>query len=691
MARFGTEPLQDQRDAQVLALHMPETNPEAIARPIEQGNERVLGVAAGFLNDMIRVHQKNQYDEGLANLTTAVDSSEQRIKQDPSNYKTASLQHAADYQTALAGMEKAGYDTSVVEALNKAGQNLYAESSTKISAWGYQQAVHAGIANTGHVQQVLADHGALIDPTLPAYANVQSQIQARGNALVASKLTDQEDADGINKNALTYLDRQSVSVQMEKSPSIALKMLGASPDKSVWKNLTPAQWAQYRNEAVTRAKAQAEQSDVQYGITARNAITSITQSGHADPAQMTYLLTHGTPRQQAEVKDAVNTATATHGAVAEFQELPYSQQGSYLLKLKAEARSTSPDATLNVTKYNAVAAQYDANTQLVNKNPYQYILNDPSFQAQTRGLDASTPQGAQRIMAAVQSTAQREGISAPLLDPALKARLVATYKGATPDQARGLLQHYETLYGPFWPKVQPELFGKGGLPVSAMITDANTTQQVFEQLKGVDNVSVKDLSKLLTDNNIPVSTITPSISKYWSSVQPALGATAVSTEYADTYTKLVYSNVLHGQNPEQAAKSAYDTMFGDYNFTGKWMTPKNMPLTGSSLYGTNGSLQGMQEYGAKVIADTKLVNNSTTIKHELQVHGSWQFLPQENRYVLLDSNGYQVMDVNNIPVSFTISQAGTAMMPKPETQDVSGQPLSLVDVLGKQPRLKKRP
>ena len=311
-------------------------------------------------------------------------------------------------------------------------------------------------------------------------------------------------------------------------------------------------------------------------------------------------------------------------------------------------------------------------------------MQSPAVQAviNQQGFDPTHPHMMQQLIDARKGAYEQAGIKGPLIPPALLANMKSAYAQADPEKAMQMIQNYPRLFGGDYKDVRSELADpKHGLPASANLYEQGMSSQEFSQLKAVDTVPVKALAKAVNDVNnsaVTATSIDKSIASTYSSIAPALGAAGTQPLFFQTMQKLAYHNVLQGQDPDTAVQNAAETVFGRYSFSGRWMYP-----TGTS----EDEQQRIQQYGSDVISKTRLQgydrdfveNTSEPInpagdkeRAALRALNHWQFIPDNNTYVLLNGQGAMVKQPTGRPVSFRLSDVPAAPA-MPSVEDASGE------------------
>lgn len=660
MANFGTEGERNLRpldNSQTIVRELPHVQPGEIAADYSRRGE-ALASTIRFADTVINIDAENQYNKTMPQLRDQLNQAAQSVIQDPRDYANAKANFSAQYGSILSSVaENESLMPGVRRELAKQLQLQYADLHAKVNNFWYTNYKRdTAQSNDNNVNSIINGDAAL-DPRSELYKAHVGEIGQTRAALTTNGMFLKSVTDAMTTGDLANHDLTNAKRQLIINPDRASALIGKTQTASVYQHLTADQWTALRKVADDTLKAHRAQAAVGALMQGKEATQSLLNGGPGlSPAQYQSVVSQLTPEQAAEFKLHYGVAADVGGTLAALKSAPTATWDSAVQTAYTDMKAGGPHSIEATMKYDALKTAADARMSAIKKDPAAY--------AQSTGLvPPFDPQHIHASIAAQDAWNKTNGVTNGDVVPKPVIQSIVAQYANEPDamKAAGQLNQLYRRFGPDLPKVAPELFGKDGLPPSAQFYTPGVDPVDFARLRMTDKYpSFESMKGALDNQGIDSKAITAATTAQFKVIAPALGYAADSKEFGDVFNKLTAQIMLEqGANRDQnaAVAEAYNTLFGQYDYHGTWMFPKEY----AGKNNMNVSEQDIMDYGNDVIS--KVVPQGYTegsavlsqVRSGLLGHASWQFLPTQRQYVLMDG-GLPVRDAFGKLVSFTLDQ-----------------------------------
>lgn len=638
--------------------HVDTMSPQEAAAP-GRAAQRLAEPIAGYLTELGKTLKSQMYNEGLLHIKTTMEQAASDATQRPGDYLSASASYSKARDAASQWIQNRPYDKDIQKQLQQELTGLYSSGSLDIQRWVTRQAASQALAKSQAVVQSWTNSGAKGGVGSLAYAQSTRGIIASTMGLQSALGDDATKL--ILQKRLSALDETTAKYGIDTGQAqVVLDNLRANK----YKYLTTQAAGELNRAAQDALKAQKAQHAAGLSYMEQETFTAASMNGNPDPQQVATIITQGTPAQVAEYKAKLAAYRQAYDQKQELLASTPEEQNRLVEAAQAKIAADPTHAVEHSIVYNEVARQAAQLQNLYATDPAQYGMNLPQTQALLKRagqtVDVTTGAGFHLQAQALDAMYNKFGVAQAdrmYLTNDQLATLRQNYVQAPPAQALQELSTLEkTVPAAYYPNLMRQLYSKEGLPTSALFYDpamnpnSPATQASFAVLKAVDTMSVQSLKanvEQTSPGNAPV--VSAAIASKWSQVSPGLGAAALTLPYRQTFEKATYYHILQGDDPTTAAQHAYNDLFGQYTFNGKWMFPANTDAT---------TQRRIEAYGQEVIGKTVLAGyqeGSDALKAEqaaLMASNHWQYIPGADSYLLLDANGFIVKDNTGNPVNF---------------------------------------
>jgi hypothetical protein len=611
----------------------PRINPEMAG----SGLAAMGRVAGEFADRLQRLQISQEITKGSLDIENQLDTVAQSIQQG-GDYQNGGKAYSAAVGN-LSSQIDSQYSGRVADELKN---RLLAKSivqSHQLDAWSYNMTKDAA-------QQTMA-------VTLDKGITAGSQATGAARQLIKTqRLADIQNhvgtvytpADAI-KTAESFkqnFDYNAAATDIASNPQSALAAL---KDPKQYSDLMPDQRARLTMEAKSQVKQKQAVDSEMLASQMRDQIGSAYKFGKYDPSVTAKVEASGDPVKVADYKARLQLALNGHTVISQLGQTTPEQGQALVQQLQPKPGQD----------------HFDQREQMYQMAQKQLNQVDELRQKDPAALVASQIKPGLPGMQVEQSIALQKQIGVINPQPLPKATaesMVTRFNSTDPAARPAFLNSLKGQYGQNFQPVMRQLFANK-LPPEAMFMD-DATPKVALDLSNVMNISEVKLKENAGDNT--KSTLLSTDSMFATVAQTLPPGPQTINAMKQSYDKLALYYAAQGD--KNAAKDAFNGLFGNYHYDGTWRFPSWVKDPNQ-----------IKSYAAQVIDKSNTMDtgpNPPEIFKSAAQHGRWVLSSDGNQYNLY-VNGVVARNKDGSPVSFTVANAMLSDYKAPQVGNVTKQ------------------